>query len=209
VASPLTSGGWEVANSATCGRPRDGYECRIVDDLDRDVPAGAVGELVVRPTEPWTIMAGYWGMPEKTVEAWRNLWFHTGDAARSDAEGNYYFVDRIKDSIRRRGENISSLEVEHEVGRHPDVLEVAAVGVPSEWGEEEVKIVVVTKPGRTVTEAALATFLEPLLPRYMLPRYIELVDALPKTPTEKVEKRTLRAAGVTATTWDRLPSERR
>ena len=204
VASPITSQGWDLANASSCGRPRPGYQCRLVDDDDEEVGVDAVGELVVRPDDPWTINAGYWGMPDKTVEAWRNLWFHTGDAFRRDDDGNYYYVDRLKDSIRRRGENISSLEIEREVVEHPTVLEVAAVGVPSEWGEEDVKIAVVAKPGEKVDPTELAGFLQDRLPRFMVPRYIEVLDALPRTPTEKIRKSELRAAGVTAETWDRL-----
>ncbi|MDE0668744.1 MAG: AMP-binding protein, partial [bacterium] len=141
--------------------------------------------------------------PEATTAAWRNLWLHTGDAFRYDADGNYYFLDRISDTIRRRGENISSAEVEMVVNEHPSVLESAAVAVPSEWGEDEVKIVVVPRPGGSVEPADLIDFLSPRLPRFMLPRYVEVVESLPKTPTEKVRKVELRAQGITPTTWDR------
>lgn len=204
VSSPITSQGWELANAASCGRARPGYDCRIVDEHDEELPPDEVGELVVRSEQPWNLMAGYWNAPEKTVEAWRNLFFHTGDALTRDTKGNFYYVDRIKDVIRRRGENISSLELESEVLEHPDVFAVAAFAVPSEYGEDEVMIAVVPQPGRAPDPAAIAEFLAPRVPGYMVPRYIEIVDDLPRTPTEKVRKLELRRRGVGPATWDRL-----
>ena len=203
VSVPIHSDGWTLANLESCGKLRPGHEVRVVDEDDDDVGPGRVGELLVRTDEPWTLMAGYLDMPEATTAAWRNLWLHTGDAFRYDTDGNYYFCDRISDTIRRRGENISSAEVEAVVNEHPGVLESAAVAIPSEWGEDDVKIVVVARPGRTVAPQDLVEFLSPRLPRFMLPRYVELVDGLPKTPTEKVRKVELRAQGITPTTWDR------
>ena len=203
VSSPITTQGWELHDPQTCGRVREGYECRIVDEHDFEVPHGTAGELVVRASAPWVCMAGYWNNPEKTVEAWRNQWFHTGDLLRRDDAGNFTFVDRLKDAIRRRGENISSLELEAEVLEHPAVFEAAAFGVPSEWGEEEVMIVVVPRPGMSVAPDDLVAFLAPRIPRYMVPRYVEVAESLPKTPTEKVRKAMLRERGATAATWDR------
>ena len=203
ISVPIHSDGWTPADLESCGKVRLGYEARVVDHDDEDVGPGKVGELVVRADEPWTLMAGYLDMPEATTAAWRNLWLHTGDAFRYDADGNYYFLDRIKDTIRRRGENISSAEVEVVINEHPGVLESAAVAVPSEWGEDEVKIVVVPRPGESVEPADLIDFLSPRLPRFMLPRYVEVVTSLPKTPTEKVRKVELRAQGITPDTWDR------
>jgi crotonobetaine/carnitine-CoA ligase len=147
--------------------------------------------------------AGYWRMPDKTAEAWRNGWFHTGDAMRYDEDGNYYFVDRIKDAIRRRGENISSFEVEAYVGEHPDVLECAAIAVPAEVTEDDVKVVVVRQPGSALAHEQLHEYLSARMPRFMLPRYIEFVDSLPKTPTLRVKKVELRADARNANTWDR------
>lgn len=203
ISVPLHSEGWTLADLESCGKVRPGYEVRVVDQDDEDVGPGQVGELLVRSHEPWTLMAGYLDMPEATTAAWRNLWLHTGDAFRYDEDGNYYFLDRISDTIRRRGENISSAEVEVVVNEHPGVLESAAIAVPSEWGEDEVKIVVVPGPGETVEPAELTAFLAPRLPRFMVPRYVEVVASLPKTPTEKVRKVELRAQGITPTTWDR------
>jgi crotonobetaine/carnitine-CoA ligase len=207
IAVPLASDAWNLANATSCGRVRTGYpgyDVRVVDEWDRPLGPDEVGELIVRTAEPWTMNAGYYNMPAETAAAWRNGWFHTGDAFRYDADGNYYFVDRIKDAIRRRGENISSFEVEAYVIRHPAVAECAAVAVPSEHSEDEVKVVVVPAPGAVVDPRELIEFLMPTMPRFMIPRYVEIVDALPKTPTMRVRKVELRtAAAVTDATWDR------
>ncbi len=187
----------------SCGRPRSGVEVRIVDENDCEVPVGQSGELIVRTEAPWVMSHGYHEMPEATARAWRNGWFHTGDAFRRDSEGNYFFVDRVKDAIRRRGENISSFEVECEVMAHEAIQEVAAVGVQSEFGEEDVMVVLACKPGISVAPADLITFLQPRMPAFMVPRYVRFIDALPKTPTAKVQKHVLRTEGVTEDTWDR------
>ena len=147
---------------------------------------------------------GYWKMPDKTVEAWRNGWFHTGDAFMVDADGWMYFVDRMKDSIRRRGENISSFEVEAIVNQHPAVQESAAIGVPAELGEDDVKIHVVLKPGESLTPSALIEYLEPRMPSFMLPRYIEFVTEFPKTDaTFRTQKVKLREQAFNPNTWSR------
>ena len=160
--------------------------------------------MIVRG-EPWTLNAGYWGMPEKTLEAWRNGWFHTGDTFTRDREGNLYFVDRAKDYIRRRGENISSFEVENCVNGHPDVLESAAVSVPSEVGEDEVKIAVVMMPGKALDPPGLIEYLVPRMPRFAIPRYVEELKELPKTlATQRIQKAEIRATGVGEHTWDRV-----
>lgn len=185
-----------------CGTTRDGYECRVVDEHDIELPRGQLGELVVRSDQPWVLNAGYFNMAEKTAEAWRNGWFHTGDGFVQDEDGWFFFVDRKKDAIRRRGENISSMEVESHVNAHPSVLESAVIAVPSEWGEDEVKAVVVLQTDASLAADELHEFLRGIMPKFMVPRYIEFVDALPKTPTEKVRKVALREAGVTSATWD-------
>lgn len=187
----------------TCGRPRPGVEVRIVDENDCEVAAGEAGELLVRSDRPWALAHAYFGDPEATARAWRNGWFHTGDAFRVDPQGGYRFVDRIKDSIRRRGENISSFEVEAEVCTHPAVLEAAAVGVPSPHGEDDVLVAVVLRPGATLQPEELLNHLVPRMPHFMVPRYVRLVAALPRTPTQKVQKHQLRAEGVSAGCWDR------
>jgi carnitine-CoA ligase len=190
--------------SPSCGRPVPGYEVRLVDELDYAVPTGEVGELIVRTKDPWQICLGYWNLPEKTAEAWRNGWFHTGDAFRQDAEGNYYFVDRQKDALRRRGENISSFEVEALVSRHPAVAECAAIGVDTELGEQEIKICVVRRQGEDLSAPGLMEFLVKTMPRYMVPRFVEFLESLPKTEaTLRVQKIKLRQHPINENTWDR------
>lgn len=191
------------AKRGTCGRARPGVELRIVDENDCEVPVGQVGELVMRTDMPWAMSHGYHNNPEATARAWRNGWFHSGDAFRCDGEGNYYFVDRLKDAIRRRGENISSFEVEAEISAHPDVREVAVVAVASEFNEDEVLAIVAPAQGRSLDPATLIDFLSPRLPHFMVPRYLRIVAELPKTPTHKVRKQVLRDEGVTSDTWDR------
>ena len=184
----------------------DWFEARLVDpETDEEVPVGTVGELVVRYRHPWTCSLGYYGMPEKTAEAWRNLWFHTGDALRRDEEGWYYFVDRYKDALRRRGENISSYEVEQVLLAHPAVVECAVIGVAAgvDAGEDEVMAVAVTDSAAPVSAAELWRFCEGKVPAFAIPRFVRFVEALPKTPSEKVRKAALREAGVTSETHDR------
>lgn len=205
ISAPISTG-WRQMTDRTCGRVRSGYEARIVDALDRELPRGTAGELIVRSDQPWVLNAGYWNMPEKTAEAWRNGWFHTGDVCLQDERGEFYFVDRLKDAIRRRGENISSMEIEVTVTDHPAVLECAAFGVPADGGEEEVKVAVVVQDRDRFDPVDLLDFLTTRLPKFMLPRYVEVLDELPRTPTEKVRKNDLRAAGVTPATWDRSAS---
>ena len=187
----------------TCGTKRDGVDVRLVDDNDCEVPVGTVGEMVIRADRPFAMMHGYLNNPEATARAWRNGWFHTGDAFRMNADGHYFFVDRIKDAIRRRGENISSFEVEAEVVAHADVQEAAAIGVPSPHGEDDVMIVVAPVAGHSIDEPALIEFLKTRLPYFMVPRYVRVMAELPKTPTAKVQKVGLRADGITPDTWDR------
>ena len=208
---PIVDPGWNRSHFAADGTPSvgkvregyPGYEVRLVDEHDREVPAGTIGELVVRTSEPWTMNAGYLNMPEATAHSWRNGWFHTGDALVCDDQGNFYFRDRIKDAIRRRNENISSFEVEMGVLQHLAVAECAAIAARVAGEDEEVKICVVLKPNQQLSPAQLIEFLIPRMPRFMIPRYVELMPSLPKTPTGKVRKFELREAGVTETTWDR------
>ena len=192
-----------VTVERSCGRPRTGVQCRIVDDHDIEVPVGQTGELIVRSERPWDQFSGYFGNPEATATAWRNGWFHTGDLMHRDAAGNFFFVDRKKDAIRRRGENISSIEVELDVGSFPAVREVAAYAVASPEGEDEVMIAVAPKPGAVIDPAELIAYLTPRMAHFMVPRYVRIEAELPKTPTNKIQKTELRAEGVTAGTWDR------
>jgi len=202
ISCPIFSPRNPVARG-TCGVVRAGAECRVVEENDCEVPPGTVGELIVRTDLPWAMNSGYHKNPEATAKAWRNGWFHTGDAFRRDVEGNFYFVDRIKDAIRRRGENISSFEVEAEICAHPSVREAAVVAVASELSEDEVLAVVAPVAGATIDPVALIEFLRPRMAHFMIPRYLRVMDELPKTPTQKVQKNLLREAGVTADTWDR------
>jgi crotonobetaine/carnitine-CoA ligase len=191
------------ATPRSCGKVRPGIQVRIVDENDCEVPSGRVGELIVRAEMPWTISHGYHNHAEATARTWRNGWFHTGDAFRRDEAGDFYFVDRIKDAIRRRGENISSFEVETAVCEFPAIKEAAAVGVPSPHGEEEILIVVTPASGQTVVPGDLLRFLQERLAHYMVPKYVRVVPELPKTPTQKVQKVVLRDTGLTSDTWDR------
>ncbi len=199
---------WNHGPWQNCGRARGDYpwpEVRIVDENDEPVATGAVGELIVRSAEPWALNAGYYKMPEKTAEAWRNGWFHTGDAFRCDEDGWYYLVDRLKDSIRRRGENISSFEVEAVVRGFSGVVDCAAIAVPAALGEDEVMLVIETPEPDAFSPDALLAWLEPRMPRFMLPRYVERVSALPRNATtQRVKKHELRARGLGPDTWDRL-----
>jgi crotonobetaine/carnitine-CoA ligase len=202
TSNPIVSGP-NPSKRGTCGRSRAGVEVRLVDENDCEVPIGEVGELIIRTDRPWAMNNGYFKNPEATAKAWRNGWFHTGDVLRKDADGDFFFVDRLKDTIRRRGENISSLEVEIEVTAHPNVREAAAVAVPSEHGEDEVMVVVAPVPEHEIDPRQLIEFLQDRLPHFMIPRYIRVLPELPKTPTTKVQKNLLREAGVTSDTWDR------
>ncbi len=189
--------------AGSCGKVRAGASVRLVDDNDCEVAVGEIGEMIVRDERPWGLNHGYNQNPEATAKAWRNGWFHTGDLFRRDADGTFYFVDRAKDAIRRRGENISSFEVENEVNAHPDVRESAAVGVASELGEDELLVVIAPVPGRSVDPHELLEFLRPRMAHFMIPRFIRIMQDLPKTPTQKVQKHLLRDEGVTDDTWDR------
>jgi carnitine-CoA ligase len=185
------------------GTVRPGFHARVVDENDQTVPDGTAGELVLRHDEPFAFADGYWAMPEQTVKAWRNLWFHTGDRVVRDPDGWFRFVDRAKDAIRRRGENISSWEVEQAVLEHAAVSAAAAFPIPSELGEDEVMVAIVLEPGETLTPEELIEHCRPLLPYFAVPRYVEFVSELPLTENGKVRKQVLRDRGLTPATWDR------
>jgi carnitine-CoA ligase len=185
------------------GRLLSGFAARVVDAHDNEVADGEAGELVLRADEPFAFATGYFGMPEQTVEAWRNLWFHTGDRVVREGDGYYRFIDRMKDAIRRRGENISSFEVEQVLVSHPQVENAAVFPVRSELAEEEVMAALVLRPGAQISYAELLDFCQPRMPYFAVPRYLQFVDALPVTENGKVTKYKLRERGVTAETWDR------
>lgn len=202
ISSPIVSEP-NPTRRGTCGKVRAGVEVRLVDENDCEVPTGEIGEMLVRTDRPWGMNHGYYKNPEATAEAWRNGWFHTGDCFRQDEEGFFYFVDRRKDAIRRRGENISSFEVEAEVVAFPAVREAAAYGVPSSVGEDDVMVAVAAVEGAELEPEALLHFLAEKMPYFMVPRYIRILPELPKTPSAKVQKHLLRAEGITSDSWDR------
>ena len=187
----------------SCGKLHPDYEVKLVDDAGLPVPAGQPGECLLRTLKPHCLLLEYHDMPAQTVEAWQDLWFHTGDYLTQDEDGYFHFVDRKKDAIRRRGENISSFEVEKGVRTHDAVLECAAVAVKSSMGEDEVMICLTLKPGRELSPEELIAHCADQMAYFMVPRYLRFMDALPKTPTERVQKVLLRNEGLTDDTWDR------
>lgn len=190
--------------TGSCGTLRPEFELRLVDENDFPVAEGEVGEAIVRSTSPWIMQMGYLGNPEATQTAWRNGWFHTGDALRRDADGFYYFHDRYKDAVRRRGENISSFEVEREVAAYPGIAEVACVPYPSDaGGDDEVKVFYLRAPDAQIDHVALVEFLVEQMPHYMVPRYFEPIDDFPRTASQRVQKFQLRSKGNSELTWDR------
>jgi crotonobetaine/carnitine-CoA ligase len=196
----------EMQRPGTMGRVVEGFQARVVDADDVELPAGEAGELVLRADEPFAFASGYFGMPEKTIEAWRNLWFHTGDRVIRDAGGYFRFVDRLKDAIRRRGENISSYEVEQVLLAHPDIDMAAVFPARSELAEDEVMAAIVMRSGAAIPPIELMQFCAVRLPYFAVPRFIDFVADLPRTENGKVRKYELRERGVTASTWDREAS---
>ncbi|MGO9017383.1 MAG: AMP-binding protein [Syntrophobacteraceae bacterium] len=186
-----------------CGFVGPHVEVEIMDERGALLPPGKAGEIVVRPKIPWTIFTEYYGMPEATATAFKGLWFHTGDAGYFDDDGYLYFVDRLKDAIRRKGENISSYEVEQILLKHPKISEVIVVPAPSELGEDEVMAVIVADSGSDLTHEEVVNYSKENMPHFWVPRYLRFVDSLPRTPTGKIEKFKMRNEGLTADTFDR------
>jgi crotonobetaine/carnitine-CoA ligase len=202
-AMPITIGNVNKStkpNSSGWAQPY--LQVEIVDEHDVIQPRDTVGEIVVRPKVPEAIFNGYYNLPQATMNATRNQWLHTGDLGRIDEDGELFFVDRKADYLRRRGENISSMEVEAAVLAHPDVEQAAVHSVPAEDSEDEVKLCVVRRLGSTLTHLELAEFCVDNLPYFVVPRYIEFLTELPRTPTERVQKYLLKERGVTEATWD-------
>ena len=203
------------ASAPAPGKVKRGTMGRICPHLDiqiQDPETGAglanglPGEICARPTVPMGLFAGYWSRPDATIDAFRDLWFHTGDRGLLDEDGYLVFVDRIKDCIRRRGENISSFEVERSVNEHPAVRESAAYAVPSDVGEEEVMVAIVLEPNHTIDPMQLREFCERTMPRFAVPAFVRIVSELPKTPSQRVQKFLLRAEGVVAGSFDIRPA---
>lgn len=194
----------EPPNSA--GKLCEWFDVRVVDDNDVELPRGTPGELIVRPLQPHVMFEGYWKRPAETLKVMRNLWFHTGDIGKLDEQGFFYFLDRKKDYLRRGGENISSFEMEKTFQAHPDLAEVAVHAVYSELSEDEVKLTAVLAEGAVLDEESLCLWAIERLPYFAVPRYIEFVQHVPRSPVGRILKYQLRDAGVTASTWDRSRS---
>jgi len=193
---------WPGRVMGSTGRAHEDWELQLVDDRDLPVPEGQPGELIGRPRKPYIAMQGYLNKPQATLDAWRNLWFHTGDILRCDEAGNYYYVDRKKERIRRRGENVSSSEVERGVAEHPAIAECVVLAHPAATGEDDIRLVAVLKKDAILAPPELHAWVREQLPKHMWPRYIEFVTALPRTGTGKVEKATLQRDGLSAHAWD-------
>src|SRR5437762_3217513 len=185
------------------GRVFEGFEASVIDDADNALPDGVPGELALRATEPFAFASGYFGMPEKTVEAWRNLWFHSGDRVVRDPDRHYRFIDRMKDSIRRRGENVSSWEVEQTIQSHPAVAACAIYPLPSELGEDEVAAAILLEPGQSLKPVDIVRHCEGQIAYFAVPRYVRILSQMPLTENGKIKKGVLREAGLTTDTWDR------
>ena len=193
----------DPAPPGSAGKPLDSFEVRLFDDDDHEVAVGEVGEFVVRPTRPHVMFEGYFNNPEATVQAWRNLWFHTGDFGRKDDNGFFAFVDRKKDALRYRGENISSFEVENAINTHPVVAESAVYAVPSEFSEDEVMVTLSLKPGKTLDMIEFMGHCERNLPYFSVPRFVAIVEDFDRNPSGKILKNELRETGITDGCWDR------
>jgi crotonobetaine/carnitine-CoA ligase len=193
----------ESRRTGWMGTVYHGFEARIADQDDNTLPDGEAGELLLRADEPFAFATGYFGMPDKTVEAWRNLWFHTGDRAIRASDGYFRFVDRLKDAIRRRGENISSFEVEQVLLSHPAVATAAAFPVQSELAEDEVMVAIVLRDGASLAPEELMEYCQPRLAYFAVPRYVAFVEELPTTESGKIQKYKLRERGITPGAWDR------
>ena len=196
-------GGPNPTVRGTCGKPRQGVSLKLIDEHKQEVNVGETGELLVHVDKPYTISHGYLNDPQASKLAWRDGWFHSGDLFYRDEEDNYFFVDRAKDALRRRGENISSFEVEEELLSHPLIMEAAVVAAPGDGGEDEVMAILVTKNNENIDLEELTDYLSKRLAHFMVPRYFRYIAELPKTPTQKIEKHILRNEGITADTLDR------
>jgi crotonobetaine/carnitine-CoA ligase len=187
---------------ASCGRPAADLEVQLLDDDDRPVPTGAVGEICVRPRQRLAMFSGYWNNPEATVATFRTLWHHTGDYGRADRDGFIFFVDRKNDAVRRRGENVSTLELEAAIAVHPGIAEVAVHAVPSDATDDDIKVCVVLAEGENISPAELFDFFKHNLPYFAIPRYVEIVGELPKNAVARVMKHVLRQRPMTDAVWD-------
>jgi crotonobetaine/carnitine-CoA ligase len=186
----------------TLGPPTEHFEVGLLDDEDNEVGAGEVGEICVRPRHPQVMFSGYWNRPEESLASWRNLWHHTGDLARRDADGSLRFVDRKKDAVRRRGENVSSLELEAAIRRHPGIKDVAVCAARASLGEDDIRATVVAVPGAVLEPTELFAFFTSSLPYFAIPRYVEVVPQLPVNALGRVMKHVIRDREFSADGWD-------
>lgn len=201
---PAAACTWDANRRGSMGQPTPWYETVVLDENDYPVEPGVVGELAVRPRYPHVMMEGYWGNPEATLKATKNLWFHTGDRVTQDEDGFIWFKERDSDSIRRRGENVSAWEVERVFADHPDLLEASVYGVPSDLGGQEVMVAAVPRAGKSVTPEALLDHCDGKIAHFAIPRYVRFVEKLPRNHAQRVLKHVLKAEGATATdVWDR------
>ena len=201
---PITFCTYDQRRAGSMGVPVPWYEVRVLDEHDLEVPVGEAGEICIRPARPNVMMAGYWNNDTATLKSIRNLWFHTGDHGYQDADGFFFFKARETDSIRRRGENISAWEVERVLALHEELLESAVYGVPSPMGGQEVMAAIVLKPGSTLTPEAVLDFCTDKMPHFAVPRYLRIVDSLPKSHAQRILKQELKAEGIEADgVWDR------
>lgn len=198
---PISYSDYDDRDRRSCGKGIRDVEVKIFDEYDNDLPPNEIGEIVARPLKPYIMMMEYYKSPDQTIQAWRNLWFHTGDYGYKDEDGHIYFVDRKKDRIRRKGENVSSFELETIILSHPAVAECVIVGVPSELGEDDIKVVIKLEKGSKLSPKGLLEFCEERLALFMVPRYVEFVEDFPRSTAEKVKKGELKA--ITEKTWDR------
>ena len=206
ICLPLYRPSGEPLRPGSCGKALDEwFEVAVVDpETDEPLPDGEVGEIVVRPRYAFTTFLEYFAMPDRTVEAWRNLWFHTGDAAYRDADGYYFFMDRLNDRIRRKGENVTAYDIEVALAELPEIVESAVIAKPATEGEDDIKAyLVVSEDAVSPDHVAVLQHCAKRLPYFAVPRYLEYIAELPKTPTGKVLKRTLRAAETSTAQWDR------
>ena len=190
------------APAGSSGKRNANFDVRIFDDDDRELPAGTAGEIVCRPRRPHVMFEGYWRRPEETLRLWRNGWFHTGDIGRFDDQGYMYFVDRKKDYMRRRGENISSFEMDASFRRHPSIEDVAVHAVKADLGEDDVKVTAVLREGCTLSEEELCRWAIENVPYFAVPRYYEFRKQIPRSELGRVLKYQLRDEGVTPATFD-------
>jgi crotonobetaine/carnitine-CoA ligase len=196
--SPLS----DPRSGASCGRAAADLEVALLDDDDGPVPTGMVGEICVRPREPLAMFSGYWNNPEATMATFRTLWHHTGDYGRADPAGFIFFVDRKKDAVRRRGENVSTMELEAAIAAHPAIADIAAHAVPSDATDDDIKVCVVLADGENISPAELFDFFRHHLRYFAIPRYVEIVDELPKNAASRVMKHVLRQRPMTDAVWD-------